>query len=528
MNFSFVKKIISGVLIVTLILPSFLIPQKAEAVLGVGDVVTDPGNTVQNTITAANSVVSSASTYSLQLKEFVLDGLLNVLVKQVIRQMTQSVVNWINSGFEGSPSFLQNPGAFFLDVADQVTGAFLAKYGGPLTALCSPFSLDIQIALRFKYHPNVMKRYTCTLNTIIKNSKNAVENASINGFTAGDFKQGGWPAFVSLSTEPQNNVYGAYLQAEADLSWRVASARSQQKEEISQGKGFLSWKKCKDDGSEEALYAKKDLEKTEKGSEEEFYAKQEVNKHQTCEVQTPGSVISSSLENQLGSGLRQLELADEINEIVNALVAQLITQVLTKGLGSVSGSGPGDSNSYINNLNNGDGSSSQLETLRTQVLNTVENPLKLTTDYVDLKKQSYEIYNTIDNDYKDASACFNALLTSPNRPYWDLSEYSARLNEVKAAILKITPTRDSLKTQFEEAQKRLTTMREIRSTANTARTLEELNVASQKLSQLSTTMSLTNAKDIQDARTQLDETRISAGPYINDSKTQLGRCRNSQ
>ncbi len=206
----------------------------------------------------------------------------------------------------------------------------------------------------------------------------------------------------------------------------------------------------------------------------------------------------------------------------------MITQVLTKGLGSVSGSGPGDSSSYINNLNNGEGSSSQIETLRTQVLNTIENPLKLTTDYVDLKKQSYEIYNSIDTDYKDAAACFNTLLTTPNRPYWDLSAFSARLNEVKAAILKITPTRDTLKTQFEEAEKRLTTMREIRSTANTARTLEELNVASQKLSQLSTTMSLTNAKDIQDARTQLDETKISAGPYINDSKTQLGRCRNSQ
>jgi hypothetical protein len=135
MNFSFIKKIISGMLIISLLLPSFLIPKKVEAQLA----TTDAGNTIQNTITAANSVVTSASTYSLQLKEFVLDGLLNVLVKQVIRQMTQSVVNWINSGFEGSPSFLQNPGAFFLDVADQVTGAFLAKYGGPLTALCSSF-----------------------------------------------------------------------------------------------------------------------------------------------------------------------------------------------------------------------------------------------------------------------------------------------------------------------------------------------------------------------------------------------------
>ncbi len=522
MKFNFIKKLIPGILIISLLLPSIFIPQKAEAQLA----TVDAGNIFQNTITAANSVISSASTYSMQLKEFVLDGLLNVLVKQVIRQMTQSVVNWINSGFEGSPSFLQNPGAFFLDVADQVTGAFLAKYGGPLTALCSPFSLDIQIALRFKYHPNVMKRYTCTLNTIIGNAKNA--SFSINGFTAGDFKQGGWPAFVSLSTEPQNNAYGAYLQAEAELSWRVASARSQQRDEISQGKGFLSWKKCEDDGTTESSRAKQDLDKAEKGGEDEFYAKQEVAKHQTCTIQTPGSVISSSLEGQLGSGLRQLEIADEINEIVNALVAQLITQVLTKGLGTVSGSGPGDSNSYINSLNNGENSSSQIETLRTQVLSSIESPLRLTTDYVDLKKQSYEIYNTIDTDYKDAAGCFNALLTTPNRPYWDLSEYSARLNEVKAAIIKITPTRDSLRAEFEQAEKRLTTMREIRSTANTARTMEELNVASQKLSQLSTTMSLTNARDIQDARTKLDETRASGAQYANDAKTQLGRCRNSQ
>ena len=96
-------------------------------------------------------------------------------------------------------------------MADQITGDFLAKAGGPLTALCSPFSIDIRIALAFKYHPNVLKKYECTLGKIITNSKNAVKGASINGFTAGDFSQGGWPAFVSLTTEPQNNYIGAYL-----------------------------------------------------------------------------------------------------------------------------------------------------------------------------------------------------------------------------------------------------------------------------------------------------------------------------
>jgi hypothetical protein len=534
MRFLFNKKIIIGVLILSFILPSFLVPRKALAIP-----VEDIGNIAQSTISAVADVGSAASTYSIQLKEFVLDGLLNVLVKQVIRQMTQSVVNWINSGFQGSPAFIQNPGAFFLDVADQVTGAFLAEYGGPLTALCSPFSLDIQIALRFRYHPNVMKRYTCTLNTIIKNSADAVENASINGFTAGDFKQGGWPAFVSLTTEPQNNTYGAYLKAEAELSWRVATAQSQNKEEISNGRGFLSWKKC-------VAYASSDetddnflgprAAGTEEGQAGFEGPLPEANPSETgtrgqCireEIQTPGSVIESQLEGQLGSGLRQLELADEINEIVNALVAQLITQVLSGGLGSVSGSGPGDSSSYINNLNNGEGSTSQIDSVRTQLLSAIETPLKLTTDYVDLKKQAYEIYNSVDADYKDASSCFQALVAKADKPGYIINGYAVRLKEINDGLAAIGPTADQLWASANEAEKRLTTLREIRSTANTASTFDAINVASQKLSQLASTQSLTNARDIQDARDALDNARATAAPFANDAQTQLGRCRNSQ
>ncbi|MEK7213555.1 MAG: hypothetical protein AAB637_00355, partial [Patescibacteria group bacterium] len=192
------KKTIVTIIIFTLVFPflSFY-PKKVRAQLA----TVDAGNIVQNTITATNSTASSLKDYSMWIKEYVLDGLASGLAKMIIRTLTSSVVNWINSGFQGSPSFVQNPGAFFLDMADQITGDFLSQAGGPLVSLCSPFSIDIRIALAFKYHPNIQKRYTCTLGTIIKNSKNAVANASINGFTAGDFKQGGWPAFVSLTTE---------------------------------------------------------------------------------------------------------------------------------------------------------------------------------------------------------------------------------------------------------------------------------------------------------------------------------------
>ena len=45
-------------------------------------------------------------------------------------------------------------------------------------------------------------------------------------------------------------------------------------------------------------------------------------------TKTPGSVIESQLSNVLGSGLRQLELADEFDEMVGALVGQMVKNVV--------------------------------------------------------------------------------------------------------------------------------------------------------------------------------------------------------
>ncbi len=125
--------------------------------------------------------------------------------KLVIRQLTADIVNWINSGFDGNPAFVTNPAGFFTDIVDEQIGLMISE-SSDLKFLCTPFSLDIRLALAFKYRP-FRKKVTCTLTDIIKNSKNAVDGASINGFTKGDFKQGGWPAFVSMTTEPATNKF---------------------------------------------------------------------------------------------------------------------------------------------------------------------------------------------------------------------------------------------------------------------------------------------------------------------------------
>mgnify|MGYP001612566433 FL=1 len=512
------KKTIVTIIIFTLVFPflSFY-PKKVRAQLA----TVDAGNIVQNTITATNSTASSLKDYSMWIKEYVLDGLASGLAKMIIRTLTSSVVNWINSGFQGSPSFVQNPGAFFLDMADQITGDFLSQAGGPLVSLCSPFSIDIRIALAFKYHPNIQKRYTCTLGTIIKNSKNAVANASINGFTAGDFKQGGWPAFVSLTTEPQNNIYGAYLTAESELSWRVAQGQSQQKDELGQGKGFLSWKKCKDipilSDKNAAVVASEDP------NDPRLSAYYEGVPEKKCEVQTPGSVIEGALQNSIGGPLRELELADEFNEIVNALFAQLVSKVLQGGLKGVS-SKDATGKSYLNQTVaeiNAEGSP-QVKKMKEDILNSIEPYIKDTETYRKYKNDALNIMLSVKNAYDDVKKCYigkaglNPSLTS---------EANARIEAIDGIINStVAPLASSVLSQSQEADSRLNTLIKIGTDVNNAKTLNDLNGPSQKLSGLINSKSLTTPKDIQDAIESLDKVKADSASMSQNAGREMQRC----
>ncbi len=261
--------------------------------------VLDSANLAQNSITAAN-------TSAVTQKELVLDGIVTAAAKIVISNMTNSIVTWINSGFQGNPAFITNPESFFTDVADQIAGNFIA--GTELGFLCEPFSLDIRIALAANYSSTYRQANYCRLSDVVSNTENFAK------FTEGDFSRGGWDSWFEISQNPQNNPMGAYLSAQTELSIRTARGQSIKLLEANWGQGFLSYQEC--------LAEDINGNCVEKGP-----------------IQTPGSVIESQLENTLGTGVRQLEIADEINEIVSALVGQLVQTVFTEGLSSFSSSG---------------------------------------------------------------------------------------------------------------------------------------------------------------------------------------------
>jgi hypothetical protein len=434
------------------------------------------------------------------LKDFVLDKLAYLVAKQILHQMTISVVNWINSGFQGNPAFLNNPAGFFEDAADQITGNFLT---GPLQGLCSPFSLDIRLAIATQQINGSQSRYSCTLSRVIQAQQQTLARAqngtlvnvnagssangatfdsivkgnilhdsnqlSLNGSSAGNVyggftnnfaKDGGWAGWIAMTSEPQNNMYGAYLTAKSDLAEQQAAKKAAIESDLNRGNGFLSYQDCKTISGTQAQQAANASGNTRLaqqlknaqadnaianissspatnvlgtngtvgtaatqnlrlGGGSTIQSTVDSNgslSYQDCQTVTPGSVLAGLTNEVVKSPLVEAELANDINAVLNALVSQMINTMLTKGLGALSGSGSGRGGhgSYtqsviddIQNQNNGlaQGANKQV---RNQLLSSASG---LQT-YKGIYDQAVDAVNGSRDALLAAAACFTDKMAS--------------------------------------------------------------------------------------------------------------------
>ncbi len=318
-NFTLLKRkgilfITSFLLVFSLILApisSTLEIRRAEAQWSTFDIA----NFVKNTMTSLSSAATASGMGSLVTKEYILDTIGWGLVNLVLQEMIRSVTQWVNSGFQGSPAFLQDMGAFLTNIADKVAGNFI--YGAGLGALCSPFKLNIQVALDIQYRKSRTGGYQsqCRLSSVVNN---------IEKFVGGDFLQGGWNGWYDISVNPSTNPYATYLEAESSMTVGISNAQGKKLEIVKMGKGFFSKEVCTGLGSREK-----------------------------CSIVTPGDTINASLNNALNIPNGRLTIADELNELIGALFSQLAGQML-KGVGGLLGlTGGGGSNvDYFNQIAN--------------------------------------------------------------------------------------------------------------------------------------------------------------------------------
>ena len=263
-------------------------------------------------ISQIQNTISAVAEFAMRYKEYILDPLAWMFANLIIQQMTQSIVAWINSGFQGSPAFVQNFGGFLTGIADRVAGDFI--FGNETTQfLCSPFRLDVQFALDIQYAKSRnfgSLASQCTLTGVLSN---------MSSFINGNFLAGGWDTWFKVTMNPQYNRYGAMLLAQEQFAYRLGNTKGQQSKILEWGRGFFSVNQCVHD---------------------------ESGGH--CRMVTPGEAIQGQLDDALGSPGRRIAVADEINEILAALFSQLAQRAFSgvggllglTGAGGTGGSGP--------------------------------------------------------------------------------------------------------------------------------------------------------------------------------------------
>ena len=335
------RKYVALILLLSLTLNIFssflLMPQKAEA----SGPVVDVWNVGLKTITKIG---------------------INIAVNAAIGTITRSITNWANSGFEGKPAFAQNFNKELKFATDKATEDVLngliikgVNVGG---FLCGPFSQEIRNAFRIQLavqRADSPLQPSCTVEKILKEAGYTLKNFEE------DFNQGGWPAWLEMTTAPGGNRYFAYLSIQQEIWKKKAETATDRNQQLEYGSGILSQKKkgeCTqtlEDAiakAEEALaQAETDEERAQISEAESALA--DVADAEGClsrgpsTIVTPGQTIQTQLSKALGLPEDRLVAAKEINEMISAVLTNFMKKVFTTASGLFGATGPGGYNEQM-------------------------------------------------------------------------------------------------------------------------------------------------------------------------------------
>ena len=341
---------------------------------GIGGLVFDPTNLTE-------AIVNNSLIGALVTKEYALDGIAYGIARLIIQQMVQSVITWINSGFQGSPAFVTDLERYLQNVADQVISDTLL--GSDLAFLCDPFELDVRIAIAASYNASRdglgdLPAPACTLDDVSDN---------IDGFLSGDFSQGGWGAWFELTQGEANDPNRAFFLTQYQIQKEIANEQAEENQLLEFGDGFLSFRVCEETAAPG-------------GSRE------------NCTVTTPGRVIADQLNSSLNAGRDMLITADEIDEIIGALLAQLAQQALTGTFGLL---GLGGNSQFTDASYGASGNLSYLDALATEEVETgggstmmVDDSLLETDRYIAAVTDVVAAIDDARDEYDEAEAILTA------------------------------------------------------------------------------------------------------------------------
>jgi len=357
-----VKKSLSLFFALTLLfspLAAPLIAPKAEAQLG-GAIAGCLSGYLTGLIGAFLSFFEvSVSNAKGDIKEC-MDAIGWALAKTLLAKLTDSIINWINNGFDGNPFYIGDPGSFFKNIIkDELKIALddLKRIGNYYFDIMRQEAiLKARTTLRDKLDSNLdadIVRGLCGYaeyeaeefcsQQLSPESRYELSRSFTEGYIP--FQ---WSTWDSLTQNCGNNYF---CSGTAALNYQLDLRQERIQNEnntLNRSGGFLNQEVCKDPGFERDLadwQAEIDsysapttgddfVGPPEPGTEIDPSTLPEKPVCREKIIRTPGRMIADKLTHSLGTNDRQLELADELNESIAAIFDALIGKLIKDGLAS--------------------------------------------------------------------------------------------------------------------------------------------------------------------------------------------------
>ena len=306
------------------------------------------------------------------------NGIAYTLAKNQLTAIARNTLNWINSGFSGDPIYVQNITLALQNVERSIVEPAIEElsYGAFPWGNTFIQSRIARIANRSSYVGNtsLLSQTASDLANYIKNDfkynseLSELDNQRIRAESAvrtfaNDFSSGGWTGWLSMIINDNNNYLGYQTRSSKILEEKINEQQEALTQELEQGSGYTSQKECvkwqryNDDGTpmrpvdtlsfgnvinDSLLY---DFGQTEFGSFSLRSSGQDVTSdtkrgdYDVCiEYKTinPGSNIKTRVDTTLGIPERQLEIADDVNDVLNAVFSVLLSVLQDQGLPGLS------------------------------------------------------------------------------------------------------------------------------------------------------------------------------------------------
>lgn len=249
---------------------------------------------------AAKIVADDARSF---LEKYVIYPAIRVLIMTLIQSLSNDIVGWIKGDGGSNVGFVKNLEQNAVNEANQQAGEFLNHVSG--IDLCS---LDIgkliKIQVNTPGYQHLNAQLACTLTGIVDNVESFYQ----------DFNNGGWPAFVGIAVDSQNNAIGASMIAEVNFQARKNSAAEALQNRLNRGSGFkgvtLKKKSLVCDAIKDPLI----------DTPVEHCYTQEVDT-------TPGGVVADALNTQLNHVGVDMGIAElgAISNAVDGAISAIIT-----------------------------------------------------------------------------------------------------------------------------------------------------------------------------------------------------------